>query len=182
MSDVFSYSNKRVVVTGGASGVGAALVELLDRLGEPEVIVLDVREPSVSSSQRWLTTDLTSPAPTDTWTSGLSRPIAQVDDGRASIAVGQVVCASVVFGHCSSIKRRISGAISASSGAMPRNPKWSAASRTCSSDSALTSSMLADDRVMWQQSGADHRHVSSPEARCLKSRDGESWGCAPRTD
>jgi hypothetical protein len=69
MSDVFSYSNKRVVVTGGASGVGAALVEH-DRLGEPEVIVLDVREPSVSSSQRWLPTHLTSPAPTrhlDEW-------------------------------------------------------------------------------------------------------------------
>jgi NAD(P)-dependent dehydrogenase (short-subunit alcohol dehydrogenase family) len=61
MPDLFSYSNKRVVVTGGASGVGAALVELLDHLGEPEVIVLDVREPSaLSSSQRWMPTDLTS--------------------------------------------------------------------------------------------------------------------------
>jgi hypothetical protein len=182
MSDVFSYSNKRVVVTGGASGVGAALVELLDRLGEPEVIVLDVREPSVSSSQRWLTTDLTSPAPTrhlDEWPqsadcSGGRR--SRIDcSGSGCMRLGRLR-------QCSSIKRRISDAISASSGAMPRNPKWSAASRTCSSDSALTSSLLADDRVMWQQSGADHRHVSSPEARCLKSRDGESWGCAPRTD
>ena len=57
--DLFSFAGKRIVVTGGASGVGAALIRLLDTLGRPEVTVLDVQEPTgLSASQRWLSTDL----------------------------------------------------------------------------------------------------------------------------
>jgi NAD(P)-dependent dehydrogenase (short-subunit alcohol dehydrogenase family) len=64
--DLYSYADKRVVVTGGASGVGAALVELLDELGKPEVVVLDVQEPTnLAPSQRWISTDLTDPAALD---------------------------------------------------------------------------------------------------------------------
>ena len=44
-SHPFDYSDKRVVVTGAFSGVGAALLEVLVELGGPEVIALDIREP-----------------------------------------------------------------------------------------------------------------------------------------
>jgi NAD(P)-dependent dehydrogenase (short-subunit alcohol dehydrogenase family) len=41
----FSYAGKRVVVTGAASGVGAALIELLAELDVAHVTVLDVKPP-----------------------------------------------------------------------------------------------------------------------------------------
>src|SRR6201989_2466576 len=40
------FTGKRVVVTGGATGVGAELLELLHASGAPEVIVLDLKVPS----------------------------------------------------------------------------------------------------------------------------------------
>lgn len=46
MADPFHYDGKRVVVTGGASGVGAALVGLLFELGAASVTVLDVKLPA----------------------------------------------------------------------------------------------------------------------------------------
>ncbi len=46
MSNPFSYEGKRVVVTGAATGVGAALLDLLAELGAPEVTVIDIKEPS----------------------------------------------------------------------------------------------------------------------------------------
>lgn len=46
MSNPFSYAGKRVVITGAATGVGAALLDLLDEIGAPEVTVLDIKEPS----------------------------------------------------------------------------------------------------------------------------------------
>ncbi|MCG8592551.1 MAG: SDR family NAD(P)-dependent oxidoreductase, partial [Proteobacteria bacterium] len=45
MSHCFDYSNKRVVITGAFSGVGAALLDVLAELGRPEVIALDLKEP-----------------------------------------------------------------------------------------------------------------------------------------
>ncbi len=45
MSD-FDFTGSRVVVTGGASGVGAALLDVLAERGKPEVIVLDIAEPT----------------------------------------------------------------------------------------------------------------------------------------
>lgn len=45
MSHCFDYSNKRVVITGAFSGVGAALLDVLSELGRPEVIALDIRPP-----------------------------------------------------------------------------------------------------------------------------------------
>jgi NAD(P)-dependent dehydrogenase (short-subunit alcohol dehydrogenase family) len=41
----FSYQDKRVVITGAYSGVGAVAVELLLSLGASEIIALDIREP-----------------------------------------------------------------------------------------------------------------------------------------
>ena len=45
MTNPFSYAGKRVIVTGGSSGVGAALLALLDQIGAPHVVVLDRNEP-----------------------------------------------------------------------------------------------------------------------------------------
>ncbi len=45
MSHCFDYSNKRVVITGAFSGVGAALLDVLAELGRPEVIALDIKQP-----------------------------------------------------------------------------------------------------------------------------------------
>ena len=45
MSHPFDYSNKRVVITGAYSGVGAALLDILTELGGPEVIALDIKKP-----------------------------------------------------------------------------------------------------------------------------------------
>ncbi len=44
IDELFRYDNRRVVVTGCASGIGAALTRQLAGLGA-EVIGLDVREP-----------------------------------------------------------------------------------------------------------------------------------------
>src|SRR4051794_40526525 len=46
MANPFSYEGKRVVLTGGATGVGAALLDLLAEIGAPEVTVLDLKKPS----------------------------------------------------------------------------------------------------------------------------------------
>jgi NAD(P)-dependent dehydrogenase (short-subunit alcohol dehydrogenase family) len=46
MSNPFSYAGKRVVLTGGATGVGAALLDLLAEIGAPEVTVLDLKPPT----------------------------------------------------------------------------------------------------------------------------------------
>jgi NAD(P)-dependent dehydrogenase (short-subunit alcohol dehydrogenase family) len=39
------YSGKHVVVTGGATGVGAGLLQVLAELGTPQVTVLDIKKP-----------------------------------------------------------------------------------------------------------------------------------------
>ena len=59
----FRYDGKRVVVTGGASGVGAALVALLAELGAAKVTVLDRKPPS--GPVAYLETDLGDPASLD---------------------------------------------------------------------------------------------------------------------
>ncbi len=46
MSHCFDYTDKRVVITGAFSGVGASLLDVLSELGRPEVIALDLKEPS----------------------------------------------------------------------------------------------------------------------------------------
>ena len=46
MSNQFDYSGQRVVVTGGATGIGAALVELLKTMGSPSITVIDLKQPT----------------------------------------------------------------------------------------------------------------------------------------
>jgi NADPH:quinone reductase-like Zn-dependent oxidoreductase len=61
MSTPFSYQDKRVVVTGGTTGVGAALVELLETLDAAHITVLDLKKPS-GPVDTFLQVDLADPA------------------------------------------------------------------------------------------------------------------------
>jgi NAD(P)-dependent dehydrogenase (short-subunit alcohol dehydrogenase family) len=57
MSGTFSMQDRRVVVTGGARGVGAALLDTLADLGAAHVTVLDV-EPPTGPHDSFVATDL----------------------------------------------------------------------------------------------------------------------------
>ena len=64
MSDLFSYAGKRVVLTGGTTGVGAAAVELLADLGCDDLTVLDIAEPT-GPATRYIPTDMSDPSSVD---------------------------------------------------------------------------------------------------------------------
>ncbi len=64
MANPFSYENKRVVVTGAATGVGAALLDVLVEQGAADVTVLDVKAPS-GPHTTFLETNLSDPAAVD---------------------------------------------------------------------------------------------------------------------
>jgi NAD(P)-dependent dehydrogenase (short-subunit alcohol dehydrogenase family) len=64
MSSPYSYDGKRAVVTGGASGVGAALIEVLADLDVANVTVLDVRKPA-GPHDDYIEVDLSQPAAVD---------------------------------------------------------------------------------------------------------------------
>jgi len=64
MSELFSYSGKKVVLTGGTSGVGAAAVEMIADLGCTDLTVLDIKEPT-GPATRYLPTDMSDPASID---------------------------------------------------------------------------------------------------------------------
>src|SRR4051794_32897402 len=73
-SNPFSYEGKRAVVTGAATGVGAALVELLAGLGAASITVLDVKEPS-GPVGTFLQTDLADPASVDAAIAAIEGPV-----------------------------------------------------------------------------------------------------------
>lgn len=64
MAGLFSYEGKRVVLTGGATGVGAAAVELLADAGCTDLTVLDIKEPT-GPATRFVPTDMSDPASID---------------------------------------------------------------------------------------------------------------------
>jgi NAD(P)-dependent dehydrogenase (short-subunit alcohol dehydrogenase family) len=74
VSNPFSYDGKRVVVTGGATGVGAALLELLAELDAPAVTVLDVKAP-VGPHERYIETDLADEASVDAAVAAIDGPV-----------------------------------------------------------------------------------------------------------
>ena len=74
MSNPFSYENKRVVVTGGATGVGAALLDVLAELGTAHVTVLDIKEPS-GPHQTFLQTDLSDVKAVDAAIAAIDGPV-----------------------------------------------------------------------------------------------------------
>ena len=61
MTNPYSYEGRRVVVTGAATGVGAALLDVLGDLGAAHVTVLDVKAPS-GPHDSFLETDLSDEA------------------------------------------------------------------------------------------------------------------------
>ena len=73
MSQPLSYEGKKVVLTGGASGVGAAAVQLLIDLGCTDLTVLDVQEVD-SSEFTSITTDMANP-------DSIDAAVAQIGDG-----------------------------------------------------------------------------------------------------
>jgi len=62
MTNPYGYDGKRVVVTGGSSGVGAALVELLGEMGASSITIVDRNEPDRGPASTFLQTDLSDPA------------------------------------------------------------------------------------------------------------------------
>jgi NAD(P)-dependent dehydrogenase (short-subunit alcohol dehydrogenase family) len=72
-TDLLDYTGRRVVVTGCASGIGAALVGPLTELGA-EVIGLDVREPD-AGLERFHHVDLCDPASIDAAVAAIGGPV-----------------------------------------------------------------------------------------------------------
>ena len=65
MSNPFSYENKRVVVTGGATGVGAGLLEVLAEQDVAHVTVLDIKAADAARTRRSCRRDLSDKAAVD---------------------------------------------------------------------------------------------------------------------
>jgi NAD(P)-dependent dehydrogenase (short-subunit alcohol dehydrogenase family) len=63
MRDI-SYTGRRVVLTGGFSGIGAALVEVLRELGADDITVLDLKAPT-TPVERFISTDMGNPVSID---------------------------------------------------------------------------------------------------------------------
>ena len=74
MSNPFSYAGKRVVVTGAATGVGAALLELLDEIGKPDVTVLDLKAPT-GPHARYIETNLGEKAAVEAAIAAIDGPV-----------------------------------------------------------------------------------------------------------
>jgi NAD(P)-dependent dehydrogenase (short-subunit alcohol dehydrogenase family) len=73
MTDL-NFSDKRVVVTGAATGVGAALLDVLAEFGASDVTVLDVKEPT-GPHATFLHTDLADPAAVDAAAARIDGPV-----------------------------------------------------------------------------------------------------------
>ena len=74
MSNPFGYQGKRVVVTGAATGVGAALLDVLAELGPEHVTVLDVKKPT-GPLDEFLEVDLSSEAAVDDAIAAIAGPV-----------------------------------------------------------------------------------------------------------
>jgi len=74
MPNPFSYAGQRVVVTGAATGVGAALLDVLVELDAPSVTVLDVKRPD-GPHAAFLPTDLADPAAVDAALAAIEGPV-----------------------------------------------------------------------------------------------------------
>ena len=74
MSNPFSYEGKRVILTGGATGVGAALLELLAEIGAPEVTVIDLKPPT-GPHATYIATNLSERGAVDAAIKAISGPV-----------------------------------------------------------------------------------------------------------
>jgi NAD(P)-dependent dehydrogenase (short-subunit alcohol dehydrogenase family) len=123
VSNPFSYEGKRVVVTGGASGVGAALVELLGELGAASVTVLDVKEATVPRGGSFLRTDLADRASIDAAVAAIDGPVDVLfnNAGVAATLPARVVMSVNYLGA-----RRLT------EGLLPKMPSGAAVANTAS--------------------------------------------------
>ncbi len=64
MHRLLDFAGKRIVITGGYSGIGAALVETLRDAGADDVAVLDIKEPDADMEQ-FIETDMGNPLSID---------------------------------------------------------------------------------------------------------------------
>lgn len=74
MKNPYGYTGKRVIVTGGASGVGAALLDVLAALDAAHVTVIDVHEPA-GPHHEFLAMDLADEAAVDELVRSVDGPI-----------------------------------------------------------------------------------------------------------
>jgi len=74
MSNPFSYEDKRVVVTGAATGVGDGLLGVLAEQGAAHVTVLDVKAPT-GPHDVYVQTDLADPAAVDAAIAAIEGPV-----------------------------------------------------------------------------------------------------------
>src|SRR5688572_5956144 len=74
MSNLFSYAGKNVVVTGGATGVGAGLLEVLAELDAARVTVLDIKAPAVPHTT-FIETNLGDKAAVDAAVDAIAGPV-----------------------------------------------------------------------------------------------------------
>ena len=74
MSNPMSYEGKSVVVTGGSSGVGASLVDLLADLGASEILSLDLNAPD-DGPGRFVPCDMSDPGSVDAVAAAIDGPI-----------------------------------------------------------------------------------------------------------
>jgi len=73
MTDL-DYTGKRVIVTGGATGVGAALLDVLAELGASDVTVLDLKQ-QTGPHTTFVQTDLADQAAVDAAIAGITGPL-----------------------------------------------------------------------------------------------------------
>jgi NAD(P)-dependent dehydrogenase (short-subunit alcohol dehydrogenase family) len=74
MPNPFSYAGKRVVVTGAATGVGAALIEVLAELDVEHMTVLDVKPPTGPHDQ-YVEIDLSDEGVVDAAVTNITGPV-----------------------------------------------------------------------------------------------------------
>ena len=94
MTHPFSYQDRRVVVTGGASGVGAALLDVLAELDAGHVTVLDLNRPS-GPHDTFLATNLAEEAAVQSAIAAIDGPVHALFNNAG---VADTSPAPVVFG------------------------------------------------------------------------------------
>ena len=104
-SPLVDYTGKKVVITGGSSGVGASLVELLAGLGA-EVTVMDRNDPPASldsSIKQFIKVDLSDPASID---AAVEQAPAVVDVLFNNAGIASTVAPRVVIAvNCLAVRR-----------------------------------------------------------------------------
>jgi NAD(P)-dependent dehydrogenase (short-subunit alcohol dehydrogenase family) len=96
MGDLFRWDDRRAVVVGGATGIGAAAGDLVTALGG-SVTVLDVKEPT-ASHERFVAVDLRDATSIEDAVAALDAPVHAVFS-CAGIAAGPDVVTVNFIGH-----------------------------------------------------------------------------------